>query len=207
MPNWVSITLRVKGQPSQLAAFKDEVATKDSCFDFNTFISMPKELDIESGSVGDIGFDVFYGDPSSVLRYPWVVKEGIKTVEELQEFLDRTNPQYRAIASQYYHNLNVYGCKTWYEWSVNNWGTKWNASDSYLEEEDGDLVYHFNTAWSFPEPIMEKLLEKYPTLHFEGEAIEESGAFAFTFVNIEGAWEFTEIEIPEEPEEEDEDNQ
>ena len=46
----------------------------------------------------------------------------------------------------------------WYDWHIENWGTKWNACHC---EVCYDCV-HFETAWSYPEPIIKALSEKYP---------------------------------------------
>ena len=55
----------------------------------------------------------------------------------------------------------------WYMWCVNNWGTKWDAGDVDIEYEDSEIMQlEFDTAWSPPEGIMEKLREKYPELSF-----------------------------------------
>ncbi len=56
----------------------------------------------------------------------------------------------------------------WYMWCVNNWGTKWDACDKSIDYEDSEiLALTFNTAWSPPEGIVEKLREKYPELSFQ----------------------------------------
>ena len=56
----------------------------------------------------------------------------------------------------------------WYMWCVNNWGTKWDAGDVDIEYEDSEILeLEFDTAWSPPEGIMEKLREKYPELSFQ----------------------------------------
>lgn len=44
----------------------------------------------------------------------------------------------------------------WYEWSVENWGTKWNSCDSELVD---DNILRFNTAWDRPEPVFDMLLD------------------------------------------------
>ena len=56
----------------------------------------------------------------------------------------------------------------WYMWCVNNWGTKWDAGDVDIEYNDSEILeLEFDTAWSPPEGIMEKLREKYPELSFQ----------------------------------------
>lgn len=52
----------------------------------------------------------------------------------------------------------IYGKKNWYDWSCWNWGTKWN---SYGNSFDGHTLT-FQTAWSAPHPVIEKLSEMYP---------------------------------------------
>ena len=56
----------------------------------------------------------------------------------------------------------------WYMWCVNNWGTKWEPDIADIEYADSEqLQLTFNTAWSPPEGIVEKLREKYPELTFQ----------------------------------------
>jgi len=47
------------------------------------------------------------------------------------------------------------------------WGTKWNACNvSVATEGTGILHYHFDTAWSPPEPVISKMIEMFPELSF-----------------------------------------
>ena len=56
----------------------------------------------------------------------------------------------------------------WYHWCIDNWGTKWDVCDKSIEMSDYDsLEITFNTAWSPPEGIVERLREKYPELTFQ----------------------------------------
>ena len=52
-----------------------------------------------------------------------------------------------------------YGASNWYDWSVKNWGTKWNASEGYFDDEANRLV--FNTAWDKPDPILQSLADRW----------------------------------------------
>ncbi len=59
------------------------------------------------------------------------------------------------------------------DWCVNNWGTRWNACEVVVEFGDDRLIYHFETPWSPPIPIVDKLAELFPNLditleYFEG---------------------------------------
>jgi len=68
-----------------------------------------------------------------------------------------------------WHNIQKYGTATWHEWSCDRWGTKWNAYECY-----GDLgALYFQTAWSAPHPIINKLSETFPDLEFIHEWADE----------------------------------
>jgi len=50
----------------------------------------------------------------------------------------------------------------WYDWRNKYWGTKWEACDIEITQDDEDfLEVTFNTAWSPPEPIVHVLRSKY----------------------------------------------
>ena len=57
-------------------------------------------------------------------------------------------------------NVETYGYFDWYNWSVDNWGTKWNAYETII----GDDVIGFDTAWSHPEPIIAAISKQLPTV-------------------------------------------
>lgn len=58
----------------------------------------------------------------------------------------------------------------WYDWRWDNWGTKWNASDTYKFNKDSIC---FKTAWYPPIKVMEalskKLSRKIMKFHFVSE--------------------------------------
>ena len=86
---------------------------------------------------------------------------------ELPKLEQKLNPD----GSIFYETYNFPDGKNddrWYMWCVNNWGTKWDIGDVGIEYEDSEiLALTFNTAWSPPEGIVEKLREKYPELSFQ----------------------------------------
>ena len=54
----------------------------------------------------------------------------------------------------------------WYNWRVNNWGTKWDCYDLTIDECDlpNGFEATFNTAWSPPEEICTALREQFEGL-------------------------------------------
>jgi hypothetical protein len=56
------------------------------------------------------------------------------------------------------------GIDNWYDWSVANWGTKWEASDLHLDDEGqyddcAHVTVSFSTAWTPPVNFYENLYE------------------------------------------------
>ena len=87
------------------------------------------------------------------------------------------SPEQKALVAAEESNLAKYGHKNWYDWCVNNWGTKWNAGGDnpdmmvdYDYDEDGDTVialFQFDTAWAPPLGVMQKLMDTHPELSIE----------------------------------------
>ena len=73
--------------------------------------------------------------------------------------------------------------ENWYDWSIDNWGTKWNASTEDVDEDDDRIYIRFNTAWSPPIPIIKKLHEMFNskevliTGHYEEEGWDYAGVY------------------------------
>jgi hypothetical protein len=55
--------------------------------------------------------------------------------------------------------IEKYGYADWYSFQVNNWGTKWDfgSSDGINEFTETSLTVYFDSAWSPPIALMEKL--------------------------------------------------
>lgn len=74
----------------------------------------------------------------------------------------------------------------WYEWSISNWGTKWTAYgyDKNADYSNNENLY-FQTAWSAPHPVLQKLSQLYPDIAFEHEWADEDigqncGRYSYT---------------------------
>jgi len=62
--------------------------------------------------------------------------------------------------------IKKYGYDNWYDWCLNNWGTKWDACDVEIDYyDDSQIEMRFNTAWSPPEPICKRLREMFDDIH------------------------------------------
>ena len=101
------------------------------------------------------------------------------------------HPQNDEHEQQMRNNIEKYGHTDWYEWQVFNWGTKWAPSDIYVDyHSNTHMVLRFDSAWSPPCKLVQKLSELYPSLGF-ALSFEEGGmAFlgAESYFNGEAIW-------------------
>ena len=154
MPNWVKNIVRTSDETMQ--KIKEKYFTEGS-LDFNKIIPMPKSLQLTRGSITDMAIfyafmkkdskeqleiaeilknkeDFIYGNYLNKIKHYYdlghfknieesakkyfpedVARElNIKTLEELGD--------------AYISNIKNYDSDTWYDWSIENWGTKWNSS-------------------------------------------------------------------------------
>lgn len=120
-----------------------------------------------------------------------VVKTKYKGVDEVDEEVDREPifsfmnilpPPEDKLAE--YHAVRGYadGKKSgdteynWYNFNVREWGTKWDARDVELIDDDETFLhYKFDTAWSPPNEVIAKLAEQNPNLNLSLEYREEQG--------------------------------
>jgi hypothetical protein len=66
----------------------------------------------------------------------------------------------------------------WYDWNIDHWGTKWDASETRLSWDGDDLVINFDTAWDVPREFIEKLSHLYPDVTIDVYAYEEQGQYS-----------------------------
>jgi hypothetical protein len=74
-------------------------------------------------------------------------------------------------------NKQKYGYYDWHDWAIANWGTKWNATNTFITRRRTRIVIEFDTPWSMPVEIYQELSSLYPELIFTLECIEEGGYF------------------------------
>ena len=127
----------------------------------------------------------FYGNYFSKFDKNYTNEELQEHANEFQERINGNkkdlfdNTDYAGLCIQnfedlgnlYINNILTYGYDTWYDWACDKWGTKWNAYDTYINEDESEII--FNTAWSCPLPILDKLAE----ICYEYE-VEFSGKWA-----------------------------
>ncbi len=225
MPNHVTNRVVVIGPAAAIAAFRaaflvEELETdeegKEQCFtrfDFNRVIPRPKILDqTESGSVVGLGLLVLgrpeimtdgFGNPSldaEVARYLgflWVQEAGVTDYEGLKAFLAARHPDCVAKAEIAIRAYEECGHASWYSWSIENWGTKWNAySFEVIEEGDDRFEFRFDTAWAPPEPVFAALADRpeCADLEISIRGFDEGWLFAYRASIADGCYDAESVE-------------
>ena len=141
MPNWCENKLDVSGNKIDIQKFKESTLVK-----------------AEKGDEIHFTMNLLYPTPPELLEQSapnnWRGEETDtegklefeKKIEELKQ---------------------KYGHTDWYDWRVDEWGTKWDAADTYvLDDEDEFLSIQYNTAWSPNMEWVKTIAKQFPELTF-----------------------------------------
>jgi Ferredoxin-like domain in Api92-like protein len=149
MPNWTSNKIEVEGPADQLRVFLDAIKGENGVLDFNSLIPMPSLLRHTNSGTNTI---------DGVAVHSWYVEQEADYANGVKEIA-------RRFTQAEEDELNQIGYRSWYEWSIQHWGTKWNACDPEIIDEGSYRIdITFNTAWSAPMPIFKALKATFPTL-------------------------------------------
>jgi len=182
MPNWVTAKLTIDG-PNATEVMKgllnknqyDEVV-----LDFNKIKPMPKTLNLERSNLTDMCEKLY----TNKITYAEMIKnfdiqDGYidKDLKAMMKVLDITDTltreeQCNAVGKALITNKEKYGEKDWYEWSIANWGTKWNACHNDYDEDTPNEI-RFETAWSDIRKLICELSKQYPKNTFNYDYSEE----------------------------------
>lgn len=188
MPNWVTTKVfNVQGDKKDINRMVETLRSyerhfengkevvSENAFDFNNIIPMPKDLMIDDRGSGDKAMREIC---RAIVEYkPFdFINLRSNSFSFNQEDLGLTDEDIN-LGLAYIKNFAKYGHKTWYKWSTENWGTKWNSCDTEMTLDiNGNPEYEFTTAWSFPLPIFDKLAVMFPKVSLEAVwADEDSG--------------------------------
>ena len=89
------------------------------------------------------------------------------------------------LGNVYINNILQYGADSWYDWCCENWGTKWNATSTYIVD---DTEIEFDTAWDCPVNIFKELSRQFSGVEIVVEFADEdvgSNCGIITFLNGE----------------------
>lgn len=201
MPNWVENNVCFTAKKRDLLDMLEKISFNDAplgTLDFNKVIPMPPSLNIESGSMTDLSI-VYYASerltkPVEDIRDIPAVKHNVansfsndwvaEVYRRCKEWEERgEGDKMYADGMVYINNYDKYGCTTWYDWCIRNWGTKWNLSredggetpqwDDLPDDAECEYNMTFQTAWSTPSPVMLRLSELFPEINIEVKFADE----------------------------------
>ena len=158
MPNHVTNQITFGSDAASLAAFQHmlhELRAEDQplgSVDFNKLIPMPPELKIECGSRTDAGLKLyreFVAESSAVslstLHAPEAVRAAQVTAHlEKWDAKEKADPALWELGKSAFQNIQKYGAPTWYEWSIQRWGTKWNPINEDLARRAKEMNSFFD---------------------------------------------------------------
>ena len=124
MPNWCYNSLCVSGNKEILADFVSK-----------TLVLCTNEEEFESHR---FTFNILHPLPLAL--------EG--TTSPLRKLEGEDDTQYKKRMAE---NVRLYGAEDWYRWHIDNWGTKWDASSTCVEElDDNNFDLKFNNYPNVP---------------------------------------------------------
>lgn len=158
MPNYCNNELLIQGNKEQINLLKNQLVTLDDRGD------------------EQITFEKIFPTPQALLNVTCPPRaEGDETEADF-ELRNKTNKE-------------LYGATDWYNWRVQNWGTKWDScNDTYIRYGDynNELEIQFQTAWSPPIGVLQKMGELYPELEITCYYMEEGMGFCGMFFTHDG---------------------
>jgi hypothetical protein len=160
MPNHVTNKLRIIGTQEEVSAVLDQIKGDDEniFIDFNKIEPMPKELEGTQSP------------PRIISQEEYDEQQRRIENDELSEN-ERKFGFSRGITQEMSDNfIETFGANNWYDWRNTFWGTKWNAYDQSM---DDDNVISFDTAWSTPFDVIQELSFMFPNIEFEVKYADE----------------------------------
>jgi len=154
MPNWITNILTINADEKMVQKILSEIKSTQSEFDFNLIVRQPDELE---GTTA----------PARIVSDEEYAKDSSKGITQ-------------AMSDEL---ISKYGFNNWYDWRYQHWGTKWNADEVYISDNE----ISFNTAWCNPQPLLVALSRKYPDIQFDIKfADEDFGHNVGTYILKDG---------------------
>lgn len=173
MPNHIQNRLEIIGEEIQVQNVRSFLkGDEDSQIDFNKIIPMPESMHGEINSRVETAAK--YALKFSVSDNPLLAMLESSNRNNMESPLSFNDEDWNHFILCL-QNARNHGFIYWYDWSVANWGTKWNAYQTPDERDNTNTVY-FQTAWSCAEKVILKLSALFPDLRFKlSYADEDSG--------------------------------
>lgn len=139
MPNWTENQLVIETRNEKdMQTILDFIKGEEQELDFNSIVPMPEILT--------------------------KITKGHTTIDGVSysNWIQNDEEEARPLTKEELAECEKTGFSDWYEFAVNKWGCKWNASNVDVEEwSDTHVAIIFETPWSPPSGIYAALVEKF----------------------------------------------
>ena len=122
--------------------------------------------------------------------------EDISKVDELEKVLQKieSSDEQEVSLFSFFRPRPEEKNDSWYDWNVNHWGCKWDASvHSFLRTSDDQITVSFDTPWSPPIALYEYLAREtdwYPSAYYIEEGV---GFMGFVDGDEDDCYEYTDV--------------
>ena len=148
--------------------------------DFNKINAMPKELEGTNTHSEQWKSLCYYALKTNQQEKISELEElfSANSVEKFEEMYPDRIDEFMAEGKTLFNNYIKYGAIDWYMWRNHNWGTKSNAFDSYIvEENENEVAIYFSTAWYGIPFLVEILARGFPDIEFSYMFADEDIAY------------------------------
>lgn len=199
MPNHVTNQLEIFGPDATLDAIQEQMqwTSQDgvnTAFSFERVFPMPGVLHgtVSGTGVAEGMWLLDEGTHHEVMKSPKhypgsfcaslesISRVGMPTFaskEEALAWVQKNRPEWLKLGEAAIRAFKETGYCSWYEWCTDKWGTKWDAYQIDVCRGQGVLTYQFDTAWSPPVPVIDKLALLYPSAQFVHRYFDEGHNF------------------------------
>ena len=175
MPNWCFNEISIECSEEEAKKIMEEIKGPNGDVDYNKIIPMP--ITIPRCYVNEPFLIECLAAFCTISNVPWPMQDIIQDPFMREIYTEYINKKY--VVSRYphdimyligqlvYYNIITNGYLAWHDWSNNNWGVKWNASNSEVWLDKGKLSIIFDSPWWTPDRVLEQLSKNHQNAEFK----------------------------------------
>lgn len=191
MPNYVINKVEIIGHDDHIKSVLDTIQSTDEdgeliALDYDKIIPMPKELRNVTSPVNIISekkykeqerrFKKIDENPENKFKNPFFRRDITKKMQA--DYLER------------------FGHDNWYDWAIENWGTKWGSFDTELVSHDpvsdkpnfSHVTIIYQTAWSSGATVIGKLSYLFPSVTIKLTYADEDAGSNCGIITFKGGY-------------------
>ena len=196
MPNWVYNRVHGSKKVCELLLGSDRRPT------FLKVVPTPRELEeldnLPDQTMYEAYADYLFNDDKK-LKELYKTRKLNKEFKTFDSFLANLSAKYPLQKMFAVRDLQKkYGVTNWYDFNCKYYGCKWDARELYSDPYPTDIdEIEFETPWSPPDGVMDKIAKMLPDEQFTWHCDEESCAFSFDSIYPGDGTRYEEDSLPE----------